>query len=160
VDIVRGLATLAGMRVVPVPGQTGLWDTDYASEGRTAVKALLEDGFDFVYVHIEAPDEATHAGLLEKKLLAIERMDRDIVGPLLSALEARGEPFRVLLSPDHATTLATKTHAPDAVPFALFGAGIPASGGRGYNEAAARAVQGAAAPVPGHRLLDRLFAVS
>jgi len=155
VDIVRGLAALAGLAVIPVPGQTALWDTDYAAEGRAAVKALTEEGRDFVYVHVEAPDEATHAGLLEEKIAAIERIDADIVGPCVAALERAGRPFRVLISPDHATTIATRTHAPDPVPYLLYGSGIPASGAVGYGERAAAAAKD---PLEGHSLLEALFA--
>ncbi len=157
VDIVRGLATLAGLRVLTVPGATGYYDTDYAAKGRAAMETLAGPT-DFVYVHIEAPDEATHSGLLEKKIEAIERIDRDIVGPILAALEKAGEPFRVLIAPDHATTLATKTHAPDPVPFALLGAGVRPAGAVAYNERAARIAHGAQTdPVPGHELIERLF---
>jgi 2,3-bisphosphoglycerate-independent phosphoglycerate mutase len=154
VDIVRGLAVLAGLDIAEAPGQTAYYDTDYAATGRAAALAL--DSHDLVYVHVEAPDEATHEGLTEKKVEAIERIDADIVGPLLAALEARGEPFRVLVSPDHATTLESRTHVADPVPFALFGAGVERRGGSGYNEPAAAEAQGAEEPVEGHELLARL----
>jgi 2,3-bisphosphoglycerate-independent phosphoglycerate mutase len=155
VDIVRGLAALAGLRVIPVPGQTALWDTDYAAEGRAAASALASGEADFVYVHVEAPDEATHAGLRDEKVRAIERIDADIVGPCLAALERSGEPFRVLVCPDHATTLASKTHAPDPVPWALCGEGIAPSGAAGYSETTGAA---AGALVEGHALLGMLLA--
>jgi 2,3-bisphosphoglycerate-independent phosphoglycerate mutase len=154
VDIVRGLAILAGMKVIAVPGQTALWDTDYAAEGRAGVKALLEDGYDFAYVHVEASDEATHTGQLARKIEALEAIDRHIVGPMLAALEGAKVPYRVLISPDHGTSIATRGHIPDPVPFALCGAGIARSGAAGYNEAAARGT----AEVPGHTLVERLFA--
>lgn len=155
VDIVRGLAVMAGLDIVDAPGQTAYYDTDYASTGRAAIGALAEH--DLVYVHIEAPDEATHEGLTEKKVEAIERIDADIVGPALAALEAAAAPFRVLVSPDHATTLESRTHVADPVPFALFGAGVERRGGAGYNEAAAAEAQGSAEPVEGHALLGLLL---
>ncbi|HVY61882.1 MAG TPA: 2,3-bisphosphoglycerate-independent phosphoglycerate mutase [Planctomycetota bacterium] len=158
VDIVRGLATLAGIAVVPVPGQTGLWDTDFPSEGRTAVNALFgEDDFDFAFIHIEGSDEATHSGLLDQKVRVIEQIDEHIVGPLLERARA-GADLRILVSPDHATTIATRGHAADPVPFLLWGPGIAARGGEGYFEEAARVAMAGEPPVPGHELLARLFA--
>ena len=155
VDIVRGLAALAGMKVLDVPGQTALWDTDYASEGRVATRALLEDDYDLVYIHVEASDEATHTGQLDKKIEALEAIDEHIVGPLLAALERRGEPFRVLISPDHGTSIKTKGHIPDPVPYLLYGDGVKASGGGGYNEKAAAEV---GPEIAGHLLIQNLFA--
>ena len=80
------------------------------------------------------------------------------MGPVAAALEASGEPFRILIAPDHATTNATKTHAPDPVPFALYGVGVPRSGAPGYNERAARELRDASPPTPGHTLIEKLFA--
>jgi 2,3-bisphosphoglycerate-independent phosphoglycerate mutase len=154
VDIVRGLAVLAGLDIVDAPGQTAYYDTDYASTGRAAAAALADH--DLVYVHIEAPDEATHEGLTAEKVEAIERIDADVVGPVLAALEARGEPFRVLISPDHATTLESRTHVADAVPFALFGEGVGRRGGSAYAEAAAALAHGSAEPIEGHELFGML----
>ncbi len=152
VDIVRGLAALAGLDLVTVPGATGYYDTDYAAKGRYAVRAL--EDHDLVYVHVEAPDEATHEGLLEKKVEAIERIDADIVGPLRAALE-QGFPgdYRLLVVPDHATTLASRTHVADPIPFALAGKGVPASGSAGYTEKCASQAQGITTITSAHDLM-------
>ncbi len=157
VDIVRGLARLAGLQPIDVPGATGYYDTDYAAKGRYALAALVEDGFDFVYVHVEAPDEATHEGLVEMKIEAIERIDADILGRVLAGLEERGEPFRALVAPDHATTLASRTHVADPVPYALYGAGIERRGGAAYTEEGARAAHGGGEPAAGWDLLAALL---
>ncbi len=107
VDLVRGTAMLAGWDRVDVPGATGYLDTDYAAKGRAAVEALKTH--DLVCVHVEAPDEASHEGRTDAKIEAIERIDRDIVGPLLDALPAY-DSWRILISPDHSTMLRTKSH--------------------------------------------------
>lgn len=117
VDLVKGLGKFAGLRTMRVPGATGWLDTDYAAKGRQALKEL-EDR-DFVYVHVEAPDEASHAGDLEAKVEAIERFDSQVVGTLLDGLASWPE-HRILILPDHATPLAIKTHSSDPVPFLFY----------------------------------------
>jgi 2,3-bisphosphoglycerate-independent phosphoglycerate mutase len=134
VDLVRGVGVLLGWRRIDVPGATGYLDTDYAAKGRYAVAALADH--DLVCVHVEAPDEASHEGKAEEKVMALERIDEHIVGPLLAALPKYGD-WRILVSPDHRTTLATRAHAYGAVPFALAGTGIAAKGQASYDEAVA-----------------------
>ena len=119
-----------------MPGATGYLDTDYAAKGRYAIEALKE--FDLVCVHIEAPDEASHEGLPHEKVKALENIDRHIVGPLLEELPKHGE-WRMLVEPDHRTTLATRAHAYGAVPFAIAGTGIERGGATNYDEATAAA---------------------
>ncbi|MBY0458690.1 MAG: cofactor-independent phosphoglycerate mutase, partial [Gemmataceae bacterium] len=114
VDLVRGVGVLLGWHRIDVPGATGYLDTNYANKGRYAVEAL--GAFDLVCVHIEAPDEASHEGRADEKVKALERIDEHIVGPLLDALPRYGD-FRVLVEPDHRTTLATRAHAHGAVAF-------------------------------------------
>ena len=126
VDLLRGLAELIGWRVIDVPGATGYIDTDYAAKGRYAVAALEET--DLVCVHVEATDEASHAGDAAAKIEALEQIDRHIVGPLWEALQRHSE-HRILISPDHPTPLRTKTHTHGCVPFAIAGSGVAA--GRG-----------------------------
>ena len=118
VNLVRGIARLIGWDIVKVPGATGYLDTDYAAKGRYAVDALRS--YDLVAVHIEAPDEAGHNGDLQAKIKAIEQVDSDIVGPVLSEAESSGD-IRVLIMPDHYTPCAKRTHARGPVPFALWG---------------------------------------
>lgn len=136
VDLVRGVGTLLGWHRLDVPGATGYLDTDYAAKGRHAVAALND--FDLVCVHVEAPDEASHEGRADAKVEALERIDAAIVGPLLEALPGHGD-YRLLVEPDHRTTLATRAHAYGAVPFAACGTGIPAGGAGRYDEVTAAA---------------------
>jgi 2,3-bisphosphoglycerate-independent phosphoglycerate mutase len=131
VDLVRGVGTLIGWKRIDVPGATGYLDTDYAAKGRYAVKALGDH--DLVCVHVEAPDEASHEGKVGEKVKALEQIDRHIVGPLLEALPAHGD-WRILVEPDHRTTLRTRAHAYGAVPFAAAGTGIEAKGQWAYDE--------------------------
>jgi 2,3-bisphosphoglycerate-independent phosphoglycerate mutase len=134
VDLLRGLAALLGWRRIEVPGATGYLDTDYAAKGRAAIEALAD--VDFVCVHVEAPDEASHEGNAAAKIKALEEIDRHIVGPLHRAMQGRGE-YRLIVSPDHPTPLRTKTHSHGAVPFAIAGAGIAPDAVTTYDERAA-----------------------
>jgi len=136
VDLLRGLAALIGWDRIEVPGATGYTDTDYAAKGRYAAQALEQT--DIVCVHIEAPDEASHEGDVEAKITALEAIDRDIVRPLLTALNSCGD-YRVLVSPDHPTPLRTKTHSHGFVPFAITGTGITPDDSRTYDEPTAAA---------------------
>ena len=112
---------LIGWHRIDVPGATGYLDTNYANKGQYAVEAL--GAFDLVCVHVEAPDEASHEGKAAEKVKALERIDEHIVGPLLDALPRYGE-YRILVEPDHRTTLRTRAHAYGAVAFAACGTGI------------------------------------
>jgi 2,3-bisphosphoglycerate-independent phosphoglycerate mutase len=134
VDLVRGVGVLLGWHRIDVPGATGYLDTDYAAKGRAAVAALPQ--FDLVCVHIEAPDEASHEGRADAKVKALEEIDRHIVGPLLEALPKHGD-WRILVSPDHRTTLRTRAHAYGMVPFAFAGSGVASKGQTSYDEAIA-----------------------
>jgi 2,3-bisphosphoglycerate-independent phosphoglycerate mutase len=116
VDLVRGVATYAGFKLIEVPGATGYLDTDYAAMGQYGLKALAQ--CDLLFLHIEAPDEAGHQGNQEEKVKAIEQVDEKIVGPLLKGLPSLG-PFKILIASDHATPVSLKTHSRDPVPFAL-----------------------------------------
>ena len=134
VDLLRGLAALVGWQRIEVPGATGYLDTDYAAKGRYAVAALADT--DLVTVHVEAPDEASHEGRVAAKIEALERIDRDIVGPLWEALRQQGD-YRILVSPDHPTPVRIKTHSHGDVPFAVCGTGLAPAGGHAYDEATA-----------------------
>ncbi|MDI9470308.1 MAG: 2,3-bisphosphoglycerate-independent phosphoglycerate mutase [Bacillota bacterium] len=120
VDLVRGLGVAIGMAAPAVPGATGTWETDYEAKLNAAI-AAFDSGADYVYIHLEGPDECGHQGLLQEKIEAIRRIDRRIARPLLDWLEARrartGEGWRVLVLPDHPTPLALRTHTSDPVPF-------------------------------------------
>ena len=121
VDLVRGLAKLVGFDLIDVPGATGFIDTNYKGKGSAAIKALND--YDLVFVHVEAPDEASHSGNPEMKKEAIEQIDRHIVGPVLSALE-QYESWRILVLPDHPTPVGSGAHSPEPVPFAMAGPGV------------------------------------
>lgn len=136
VDLVRGVGVLLGWHRIDVPGATGYLDTDYAAKGRYALDALKD--FDLVCVHVEAPDEASHEGRTDEKVKALERIDEHIVGPLLEALPRHGD-WRILVEPDHRTTLATRAHAYGAVAFAAAGTGITPNGRTTYDEVTAAA---------------------
>jgi 2,3-bisphosphoglycerate-independent phosphoglycerate mutase len=117
VDLIKGIGFYAGLEILNVPGVTGYLDTNYAGKTEYALKALAEK--DFVYLHVEAPDEAAHGGNLHDKIQAIEDFDGKIVGPILSGLE-KCEAFRVLVLPDHFTPLTLKTHSAEPVPFVIY----------------------------------------
>jgi len=131
VDLLRGLAVLLGWRRIEVPGATGYTDTDYAAKGRYAVEALGE--VDLVCVHVEAPDEASHEGDVAAKVKALEEIDRHIVAPVWEALRAAGE-HRILVTPDHATPLATKTHSRGFVPWTISGTGVAPDAATRYDD--------------------------
>jgi 2,3-bisphosphoglycerate-independent phosphoglycerate mutase len=152
VDLVRGVGVLAGWDRIDVPGATGYLDTDYAAKGRHAVEALKD--YDIVCVHVEAPDEASHEGRADAKVEAIERIDRDIVGPLRRALE-RYDGWRFLVSPDHSTMLRTRAHDRAPVPWAMAGTGLAGSG-YPYDEVSARAAGGPFLE-EGWRLMERFL---
>ncbi len=134
VDLLRGIAALIGWDRLEVEGATGYLDTNYAGKGQAAVDALRD--YDLVCVHIEAPDEASHEGLVTEKVRALEQIDRWIVGPLLEAL-ADYEQWRLLVSPDHPTPLRTRRHDRGYVPWLITGTGVPC-GGQSYHEETAR----------------------
>ncbi len=132
VNLVRGLARIIGWDIVSVPGATGYLDTDFAAKGRYTVDSLGDH--DVVLVHIEAPDEASHERNVRAKIQAIERIDREIVGPVMAAAD-QGVPLRLLLAPDHATSVEDGRHKADEVPFAIWGEGIRAASGMPFTEA-------------------------
>jgi 2,3-bisphosphoglycerate-independent phosphoglycerate mutase len=137
VDLVRGIAKLIGWDIIEVEGATGYYDTNYAGKAAAAIAALKDH--DLVVVHVEAPDEAGHNGDAREKVKALEAIDREIVGPVLAALEASGQPWRILVSPDHETPLEMRTHERQAVPFAMMGSGLPVGrSGGAMTEADAR----------------------
>ena len=131
VDLIKGLGRILGLEVIDVPGATGYYDTDYLGKAKAAVKSLKKK--DFVFVHVEAPDEAGHNGDLREKLTAIERFDQLVVGSLLEYCKKMND-FRIMVLPDHATPISLKTHTPDAIPFAIYGKDIPAKDFLNYSE--------------------------
>ncbi len=150
VDLVRGLGVLTGMDVVDVPGATAWYDTNYEGK-RDAALAGLAAGADLFVIHVEASDEAGHAGDVAEKVRSLENWDRRILAGLTAGLDELG-PWRLLLLPDHATPLALRTHTADPVPYLLVDSQVDGPGGA-YSEAAV-----ASAPVvAGHRLMGELL---
>lgn len=152
VDLIKGIGVNAGLEIIEVPGATGYLDTNYKGKGEYAVAALAKN--DFVYVHVEAPDEAAHGGLLEEKIKAIEDFDRDVVGTLLENLDKIGD-CRILVMPDHPTPVEKRTHTSDPVPYILFDSRKEAEPcAEGYSEAEAKRC---GEVVPGFQLLPMLL---
>ncbi len=155
VDLTKGLGLCAGLDIIKVPGATGWIDTNYAGKAEYALDAL--DKNDFVYIHVEAPDEAGHAGSLEYKLKAVEDLDAKLVGPVLAGMKKRFGNFRVLLMPDHATPVSVRTHTDEAVPFVIYDSrGNRENSGAAYDESIA-AGKGTIFIEKGHMLMDRFI---
>ena len=120
VDLLKGIAVGSGMQVVNVPGATGSLDTNYEGKAQAALEALLEGGSDFVYIHVEAPDEMGHQGEMQHKIQSIEYIDEKIIAAVKKGLDAAGEAYRILVLPDHPTPIRCRTHTSDPVPYVLF----------------------------------------
>ncbi len=136
VDLIKGIGVYAGLDVINVPGATGYLDTNFKGKAEYALKSLRVK--DFVFIHVEAPDEAGHNGDIKGKIKAIEDFDALTVGTVLKGAEKLKD-FRILVTADHFTPLSIKTHARGAVPFAAMGTGIKASGAKGFSEKTAAA---------------------
>lgn len=119
VDLIKGIGLCAGLKAVDVPGATGTLDTNYDGKVKSVIKAF-EDGDDFAYVHIEAPDECSHQGNVEEKIQALELIDQEIVAPLVDYLWKSEEDYRILIVPDHRTPVKIRTHSDEPVPFVIF----------------------------------------
>lgn len=154
VDLLRGIGRLLGWDVIEVEGATGYLDTDYAAKGRAALEVLKDH--DFVVVHVEATDEASHEGDAAEKVKALEEIDEKIVRPVHDYLKSQGD-YRLLVCPDHPTFLRTMTHSHGYVPFAMCGKGIAADSATTYNEVSAASTQDTLDA--GHELMGRLFGV-
>lgn len=139
VDLLKGIAVGAGMSVVEVEGANGSLHTNYEGKAQAAVKAVLEDGHDFVYVHVEAPDEMGHQGIVEHKIQAIEYLDSRIIAPIKAAMDASGESYRMLILPDHPTPIRIRTHTSLPVPYILYDSRIQQRKIARYTEAEAQA---------------------
>lgn len=131
VDLVNGIGRLVGLEIVQVPGATGYYDTNYQGKGDYAVAALKSK--DFVFVHVEAPDEAGHNGDMRAKITAIENFDKFVVGAVWNHLKNSGD-YRIMVLSDHATPVAIKTHVSDPAPFAMAGTGVEHNGFDSFNE--------------------------
>lgn len=155
VDLLKGIAVGAGMGVVEVEGANGGLHTNYEGKTQAAVKALTEDGYDFAYIHVEAPDEMGHQGSVEKKVQAIEYLDSRVIAPLVESLKAKNIDFRMLVLPDHPTPIRVRTHTADNVPFMLYDSTSEQSKAWNYNEKEGRESGNYIAK--GHEIIDYLF---
>ncbi len=155
VDLLKGIAVGAGMKVVEVPGANGGLHTNYEGKAQAAVKAVLEDGCDFVYIHVEAPDEMGHQGSIENKVQAIEYLDSRVVSPVKQAMDASGEDYRILIMPDHPTPIRCRTHTSDPVPYILYDSTAQRKAVARYTEKDAAAT-GNYEP-EGYKLIDKLL---
>ncbi|MCM1202185.1 MAG: cofactor-independent phosphoglycerate mutase [Bacteroides fragilis] len=157
VDLLKGIAVGAGMGVAAVEGANGGLHTNYEGKAQAALTALLKDGYDFAYIHLEAPDEMGHQGSAERKIQAIEYLDTRIVGPIRAAMDASGEAYRMLILPDHPTPVRVRTHTADSVPYLLYDSTNELDRTWNYNEK-----EGAGSGIcfsRGYTLIDHLFEV-
>ncbi len=156
VDLLKGIGKLAGMKVIEVDGATGNYDTDFLGKAKACLKAL-DDGLDFVYLHMEAPDECGHHGDVEHKIYSIEQIDEKVVKTVVEGLKERGEEFSILILPDHPTPIATRTHCKDPVPYILYSSSQKVKGVNCYDEENARST--GVFVEQGHTLIKKLLKI-
>ncbi len=155
VDLLKGIAVGTGMANIHVEGANGGLHTNYEGKAQAATDALLKDGFDFVYVHVEAPDEMGHQGSVEKKVQAIEYLDERVIRPIREALDKAKEPYRLLVLPDHPTPIRVRTHTSDPIPYLLYDSEKELRRIGAYNEREAR-ISGILVE-QGYELIQKLF---
>ena len=156
VDLLKGIAVGAGMGVAEVKGANGGLHTNYAGKVDAAMKALTEEGYDFAYIHVEAPDEMGHQGSVERKVKAIEYLDEKVIKPVVDYMNEKGVDFRMLVLPDHPTPICVRTHTSDSVPYMLYDSTNLLDKSWNYNEDEAKESGNFVAK--GHELIDYLFA--
>ena len=155
VDLLKGIAVGADMQVIEVEGANGSLHTNYEGKATAAIKTLLEDGNDFVYVHVEAPDEMGHQGSCENKIKAIENLDSRVIAPIKAAMDSSGEDYRMLILPDHPTPIRIRTHTSEPIPYILYDNRREQRKVAQYNEREATAT-GTSFPI-GYQLMDHLL---
>ncbi len=155
VDLLKGIAVGAGMKVIEVPGADGTLHTNYEGKALAAVKVLLEDNYDFVYVHIEAPDEMGHQGSITNKVKAIEAIDQRVIKVILEEMKKAGVDYRMLVMPDHPTPICLRTHTSDPVPYLIYDSTRDQNNSWLYNEAEGKASGNVIRE--GYTVIDRLF---
>lgn len=157
VDLLKGIAVGADMDNISVEGANGGLHTNYEGKADAAVKALLEDGYDFSYVHVEAPDEMGHMGVMQDKITAIENVDGRVLKRIIDAMDASGEEYRILVLPDHPTPVCVRTHTGEPVPYLLYDSRTESEGIHIYNEK--EAAKSGRVWKDGYRLIDHLLEV-
>lgn len=155
VDLLKGIAVGSSMKVITVEGANGGLHTNYQGKAAAAVDVLTKDGYDFVYVHVEAPDEMGHQGSISRKVEAIEHLDQEVIRPIYEGLSAAGEDFAMLVLPDHPTPICIRTHTGDSVPYMLYSSREEKVENWQYNEKDAEASGNYMAE--GHKLIDYFF---
>ena len=155
VDLLKGIAVGAGMDNAYVEGANGGLHTNYEGKMQAAVKAVSEDGYDFAYIHVEAPDEMGHQGSAERKVQAIEYLDERIIAPLVNNLKEKRIDFRILILPDHPTPVRVRTHTADNVPYLLYDSTLERNEDWSYNEK--DALNSGNLVEKGHTLIEKLF---
>lgn len=156
VDLLKGIAVGAGMKVCQVEGATGSIDTNYEGKAQAAIDALLRDGYDFAYIHVEAPDEMGHQGKVHEKVKSIEYLDSRLIALVKKAMEEAGEDYRMLILPDHPTPIRIRTHTGDPVPYLIYDSTRQQKKQARFTEETARAADHF--EPNGYRLIDRLIA--
>ena len=156
VDLLKGIAVGAGMTNIIVEGANGQLHTNYEGKAQAAADALLKEGYDFVYVHVEAPDEMGHQGSIERKIQSIEYLDQRLIRKLKEELDASGEAYRMMVLPDHPTPIRVRTHTSDPIPFLLYDRERELRRKGRYSEKEAR--ESGVVVEHGYELIDRLFA--
>ena len=155
VDLLKGIAVGASMKVIEVEGANGGLNTNYEGKAQAAIDVLTKEGYDFAYIHVEAPDEMGHQGSVERKVKAIEYLDSRVIKPVKEGLEAAGDDFRMLVLPDHPTPICMRTHSSDSVPYLLYDSTDLQQHDWKYNEAEGESSGNYVAC--GHEIIDYLF---
>ena len=155
VDLLKGIAVGAGMKVIEVPGANGTLHTNYEGKAMAAIKVLLEDDYDFVYVHLEAPDEMGHQGSIERKVQSIENLDQRIIKVVMEEMKKAHSEYRMLVMPDHPTPIRCRTHTSDPVPYMIYDSRKEQEHSWHYNEAEAK--KSGNVVKEGYTVINRLF---
>lgn len=157
VDLLKGIAVGADMKVIEVPGANGSLHTNYEGKAQAAIDVLTKEDYDFVYIHLEAPDEMGHQGSVEKKVQSIEYLDERVIAPVKRGLEAAGVDFRMLVMPDHPTPIWCRTHTADPVPYMIYDSTVDLGQGLLYTEKDAEQSENREAE--GYRLIEKLLQI-
>lgn len=155
VDLLKGIAVGAGMRVIEIPGANGTLHTNYEGKASAALEVLLKDNYDFVYIHVEAPDEMGHQGSIENKIKAIQYLDQRVIEPVVEGMAESGEDYRMLIMPDHPTPIHLRTHTGNPVPYLLYDNRTNLDNSYLYNEVDATCSGNVIHK--GYTIIDRLF---
>lgn len=155
VDLLKGIAVGSSMKVIEVEGANGGLHTNYEGKAQAAIDVLTKDGYDFVYVHVEAPDEMGHQGSVEKKVQSIELLDQRLIRVIKEGLDEAGVDYRMLVLPDHPTPICIRTHSSEPVPYVLYDSTDIQNNTWQYNEADAEA--GGNYIAQGHEMIDYLL---